>query len=561
MPKTEKTLEGRIVAAGVAVGVALVEDETVAFPRYTISESQVEDEQERVRRAVEAIRRGIDYQLGQIGDQEEGDLHQLLRVAEMVLADDQMLEAINRRIAATRRNAEWVVAEEGERVVQRFQNLSDPYLRDRSEDMRDLGRGLLEALAAERTGSTCSLNVIDRPVVVSRSFFASTALYARRLGAVAFVTESQATASHAAIILKGLGIPVLGGVAGLLENTRPGDDVVVDALAGRVVLRPTAATRAKYEEVLEQEKADGARLDRQAEVGAPVRVQTRDGEVVHLLANIENPRQLTVVIANRLEGVGLFRTEFLALERGRVPGEEEQVAIYRKVLRAMRGRPVVIRTLDIGADKDAGLARCTGANPALGVRGVRRHLMREPEEFETQLRAILRASPEGRAKILIPMVARIEDLRQARAHLEKAKGALAAEGVPFSRDIPLGAMIEIPSAAISSREILEEADFISIGTNDLVQYFTAADRDNPDVLTYQDTRDPAFVWLLEYIAKSAREAGRMDDVSICGEMASDPEMIAVLVRLGYRTLSVSPAMAESVRRAVGESLARAPSAG
>lgn len=553
--KPEEVLGGRIVAAGLAAGTALIEDETVPVPRHKIPADRVQEEQGRLSRALEALRRNLRYHIEADHGADDSDLQQVLRAHEMMLADEELLAAARRRIAEENRNAEWAVAEEGEEVIRRFEELRDPYLRARAEDFRDLVTMLLEALRAEGLGAACPLRLPERPVIVARNFHPSTALRARRIGAVAFVAESQATVSHAAIILKGLGIPVLGGVAGLLEHVGPGDDLVVDAMEGRVIVRPDRKTRAKYELAHREVRERYERLAG-LESPAPEAVRTQDGCPIRLLGNIENPRQLPMVIQACLEGIGLFRTEFLALERGRVPGEQEQVAVYREVLRAMAGRPVIIRTLDIGADKAGGLTRSTGANPALGVRGLRRHLLREPGELETQLRAILRAGTDGDARILFPMVTRVADVRAAKEHVERVKRGLVEEGVPFAAEIPVGAMIEIPAAAISVREILEEVDFVSIGTNDLLQYFTAADRDNPQVLTYQDSRDPAFLWLLEWVARSAAAVDRMGDVGVCGEIASDPGMIPILVRLGYSTLSVSPALAERARRAIAESSVR-----
>jgi len=542
-------LEGRVVSAGVALGRALIVDDTSSFPRHTIGEDEIPGEQDRLACAIEAVRRSLRHHIEAEHGADSGEVQQVLNAHQMVLGDEGLLEAITHRIGQERKNAEWAVAEVSREIIRRFEEHRDPYLRARAEDHRDMGNTLIEALIAERSGSTCALGDVEHPVVVARHFFPSTALRARRIGAVAFLAESHATVSHAAIILKGLGIPVLGAVDGLLEEVRQGDLLVVDAMRQRVIVRPDSETRTRYERVVQE---TSTLYDRLAEMksSTPIETRTSNGSAVRLYANIENPRQLPVVRQSRLEGIGLFRTEFLALDQGFVPGEEAQVKVYTEVLRAMGSLPVVIRTLDIGADKDAGLARCTGENPALGVRGIRRHLRREPGELRTQLRAILRAGNEGNPRILPPMVTRVEDIREAREHLERAKKDLQGERIPIGAEIPLGAMIEIPAAAVSVREILQEVDYVSIGTNDLIQYLMAADRDNPDVLTYQDTRHPAFLWMLQFIADEARAMGRMNDVGICGEIASDPTLIPVLVRMGYRSLSISPALAEGARKAI-----------
>jgi len=269
------------------------------------------------------------------------------------------------------------------------------------------------------------------------------------------------------------------------------------------------------------------------------------------MANMEHPSQTPYLLRMSLEGVGLFRTEFLVLEHGSVPSENEQFRVYTNLIESTRGAQVVIRTFDIGADKNtAGLHRCSGMNPALGVRGIRRQLLRNPDELRIQIRAIMRASWNARVAILYPMVTDLDDIRKAKEQVSLAKEELRREGMPYSNDLRVGAMIEVPSAAILTTEILAEVDFVSVGTNDLIQYFTGADRDNPEVLGYQDPTGAAFRWLLEFVISKAREAGREQDVTICGEIASDPQMVPILLRMGFRSLSISPAQTEIVRSCV-----------
>jgi phosphoenolpyruvate-protein kinase (PTS system EI component) len=241
----------------------------------------------------------------------------------------------------------------------------------------------------------------------------------------------------------------------------------------------------------------------------------------------------------------------MALERGFVPDEEEQARIYGAVIQAAAGRPVVIRTLDIGADKaTAELHRCTGLNPALGVRGIRRHRIREPQELVVQLRAILRAAAGAPVGILFPMITHRNDLQWALERLEEARRGLGKSGVAYAVEIRVGAMVEVPAAAAAAGELLSEVDFISVGTNDLLQYFMGADRDNPEVLPYYDPLDPAFLWLLRHIIAEAVRIGRGDDVTLCGEIAGNPEVVPLLLQAGFRSLSISPQAAGAVREAV-----------
>jgi phosphoenolpyruvate-protein phosphotransferase (PTS system enzyme I) len=312
-----------------------------------------------------------------------------------------------------------------------------------------------------------------------------------------------------------------------------------------VIVRPSSRTKTEY-----LASAEAAETPIVSGKAAPC--VTLDGTEIVLRANIENPKQIPLVLSRGLDGIGLFRTEFMIAPDGCVPTEDQQCAIYRRVFTDAVGRFVAIRTFDIGADKQVGLAGgCTGANPALGLRGIRRHLMKEPAELHTQLRAILRAAIGSNFAILLPMVTTKSDVARTKHVLDEVEDDLRREGVELPETFALGAMIEIPAAAISVQQILAEVDFISVGTNDLLQYFMAADRDNERVVQYHDPTDPAFLWLLEHIITQAAAIGREADVSVCGEIASDRHMVPHLLRLGYRSLSISPVAAAMVRATCG----------
>ncbi len=299
---------------------------------------------------------------------------------------------------------------------------------------------------------------------------------------------------------------------GLKSSVKDHDKMIIDGIRGLVIIRPSAGTK------------------------------------IRLMANIENLHQVGLVLRNNREGVGLFRTEFLILTTDKVPDEEEQYEVYRKMVDVLSGKEIVVRTFDLGADKiEPGLERCTGKNPALGVRGIRRHLLHRPEELRTQLRALIRAASGSSVGILFPMITTVNDIIEVKKHLQEVKNELRDESTPFSPHVKLGAMIEIPAAAVAIQDILREVDFVSVGTNDLIQYFMAADRDNEAVLHYSDSTNAAFMHLLRFIIESAAEMGRAEDVTICGEMASDPRLVLPLINLGYRSLSISPVSAESIR--------------
>jgi phosphotransferase system enzyme I (PtsI) len=334
-------------------------------------------------------------------------------------------------------------------------------------------------------------------------------------------------------------------VSGLREQVADGDEVIVDAVNGTVIIRPRPETVQKFAALKQQ-----LELPEEPFHLPPIGGTTKDNIPIRLMANIDNPDQIQLVRRNRLEGVGLFRTEFSVLQSNTFPTEEEQYAIYRHVFTAA-GRRVIIRTFDIGGDKQiSSLNYCVGKNPALGVRGVRRHLLWHPEELWIQLRAILRAAVGCQVDILLPMVTTTDDVRQVKKILKDVKEELRKEDTLFSDDVMLGAMIEIPAAAIGVSEILAEVDFVNIGTNDLLQYFVAADRDNEAVLRYENFEDKAFLWLLHFVAERATELGKEDKVTICGEIASNPQLVPLLLDLGFRSLSITPTAAQSVRNAI-----------
>lgn len=312
---------------------------------------------------------------------------------------------------------------------------------------------------------------------------------------------------------------------------------------GHLIVHPTARQRATAEQVPTR-----ARSRRRRSLG-PLPIDLEDGSTLHLHGNIDHPSQVGLCLEQRLSGVGLFRTEFLVLEAGRVPGEEEQVARYRGVFEGLGSLPIVIRTFDLGGDKTvSGLHRCTGPNPALGVRGLRRHILRHPEELRSQLRAILRAANGHRVGVLLPMVTGAADITEARALLDATRNELIARDEPFNTETRLGAMIEVPSAALTLGEILPLVDFVSIGTNDLLQYLTASDRNNEEVLRYQVAETSGLRTLLELVVATARSNRRVGDVAVCGELASTPEGARFLVELGIRSLSVLPSAAPAIRR-------------
>ena len=543
----EIVLTGSTICPGIGIGRVRILDSGNTPARNKIAADQVRAEQQRYSRAVATVTEHLHEHIEEAHADSLLSSSLILKNHEAMLTDDQFHDAVRSRISAEHKDAVWAIEEEAQQIIANLEASRSPYLKSRAEDIRDLVASIVEALCPPtETNKTVMRRKKESEVLISRNLFPSSVMEARRFHSAAFASESAALSSHAAILLKGFGIPAIGGVEGLRESCEDGDQVIVDAINGVVIVRPDPGSLRKY-----------TALKRQFEIpeglppSPPIGGRTKDGVDVRLMANIDNPDQLQLMLRNRLEGVGLFRTEFFVLEAESFPTEQEQYDIYHRVLAAAGGRRVVIRTFDIGGDKQiADIHYCTGQNPALGVRGVRRHLLQRPEELRTQLRAILSAAVGFPVGILFPMITTVDDIREVKRLFESVKGELRRKGKPYSMEVQLGAMIEVPAAAIGVGDIFREVDFVNVGTNDLLQYFVAADRDNDAVLRYENFQNETFLWLLGFILRQARELGQEENVTICGESASRPELVPLLLNLGFRSLSITPTSARSVRDAI-----------
>jgi phosphotransferase system enzyme I (PtsI) len=544
----EVRLSGRTISSGIAIGFACLEELNEEIPRYAISIDETDAELERLEWARDVLQENLLEHILLAHSACDEDMENVLKYHEMMLQDESLFQKIEADIRKQNKNAEWAIWDQATAVVTHFETMRDPYFQARAEDIRDLAESLLRTLIQKDTKPDCSAEP-DRPrILVSRNLYATSAVRARKLNAAGFLTASSAFVSHGAILLKGLGIPVLGGVEGLPSRVQDGDEIILDGMTGEAIIRPSLETRAKYISLQQRGSYPSGTYTE-----PPKELKTRDGTAVRLLANIEHPNQITLALDHGLKGIGLFRTEFLALLKNAIPDEEEQCQLYESVYDQAKGRLVVFRTLDIGADKQTrDLHRCVGRNPAMGIRGIRRHIMRNPEEIQIQLRAILRAAQGRTAHVMFPLITNLADVQSAKRFVDEAEESLVQRSIPHADEIRMGMMLEVPSAVFLVQEILEEVDFVSVGTNDLLQYFTASDRDNPAMFRYQDAKDPAFIRLLKYLATQIGSLGRLDDVTVCGEIASSPEMIPFLLDCGYRSLSVSPVAAKGIQKQVSE---------
>lgn len=534
-------LRGQGASGGIAIGPAYVFRRTVQALRRVVGPEGVAAEIDRLRRAVEVARAQL-AALREKALREAGtDQAAIFEAHDLMLQDPELVGRAELVILEGECNAEWALQQAGEKVASSLESVPDEYLRARAADVRDVVSRVVCILEG-RFGHP--LGELPEPVVVvSEELMPSDTAQMDRDKVLGFVMERGSSTSHAAILARTMGIVAVVGVTGVLEAVSSGDTVVADGNTGVVVVGPSP------EELQEWEVKKQGWYERRKRLQALVslRAVTKDGHRVELAANVGSLGDLESALAWGAEGVGLFRTEFLFMDRGSPPSEDEQFEVYRQAAQTMSGRPVIIRTLDVGGDKPIPwLGRLEEANPFLGLRGIRLCLERE-EVFLTQLRALLRARVYGDVWVMFPMVADVGEVHAARRLLEKAREELAAAGVPHG-ELPVGIMVEVPSAALLARHLLQEVDFVSVGTNDLTQYTLAADRSNARVARLADALHPAVLRLIAEVAEAGWRAGKW--VGVCGDLAGDPLAAPLLVGLGVNELSMAPSLLSEVKEAV-----------
>ena len=544
-----RNLRGLGVSSGIAIGVAhVVEAGTPQVPEYVLAPDGVAAEVKRFHQAVEKARRQLSKlksKAAALPDAAATDMATLLEAHQAMLSGSRLIRGVERRIAEERQNAEAAVQQEITLLAQRFAAMDDAYLAARVDDIREAGRRLIR-------------NLLDRPYQAFSQLAEGSIILAEELTPAdtalldpkriaGFATVLGGAEGHTAIMARALGLPAVLGAAGLLTGVQTGDIVVVDGRAGRVLLNPTPDVLEEYRQRRALWRAEREQLKTLAAVPAI----TRDKQTITLQANLELPRELDNALEVGAAGIGLLRTEFLYMNREDLPGEEEQYDILRELVEQMDGRPVTARTLDIGGEKLAGpLSQhfASPANPALGLRAIRLGL-KEPKLLETQLAAMLRAAAHGPLRILVPMICSPGELRHVRDMMGIVARRLQRRGVRVPDHLPkLGAMIEIPGAALSADALAQVSDFFAIGTNDLIQYTLAIDRGDEQVAHLYDPLHPAVLRLVQFTVEAANRA--RIPVSVCGEMAGDPRYTALLLGLGVRDLSMAPGNLPLVKRRV-----------
>jgi phosphoenolpyruvate-protein phosphotransferase len=532
--------KGVPVSPGVAVARAYCVDEVFARrePNY-LDVAALSDEVSRFDSACAAAARELDAIVARVRQQVGDEAAAIFQAHRLLLRDPALITKVKSAILNRHVDAQTALHDVIEEYSGLFAQIKDEYLKERMADLRDVVGRVLAQLALQEGRHTIE---VDEPVViVAPEILPSQALTFERLKVAGILTETGGTTGHAAILARSLGIPAVSGLRGILREVKTGDLVAVDGREGHVYVHPGPEVEAAYRK-LQREYVDIR--DRLVENRDQDAVSA-DGVRVELLANVNGPPDAIMAVRAGAAGVGLYRTEYLFLTHPTVPTEEEQLAAYRAVLEAAPNHSVTIRTLDLGGDKNVPyLGQVREANPFMGWRSIR--LSSDyPEFFQTQLRAILRASLYGKVSLLFPMISTLEEVQRLKRVVRRTRAALRREGVPFAEDVPLGVMIEVPAAALCIADILREVDFISIGSNDLIQYLMAADRDNPKVAHLCEPFNPAVMRLLAHVIRTCNE--RDKPVTLCGEMAGRPRCFLPLFGMGLRSLSMSPAFVPPIK--------------
>lgn len=548
-PRAERILDGLGVSPGVGIGVAHVrETGAIEVPTYAVPAAKIGAERQRLADAVARVRRQVQRlqartktMPGAAGE----EVGLLLEAHLQMLGDSRLIRGADRRIAENRINAEAAISVEIAEIGRAFAAMEDAYFASRLDDIREVGNRLVRTLTKAPTKAFSAVKAGS--IVLADQLTPGDAAQldpARVNGCAAVLGGAE---GHTAIMARALGIPAVLGVAGLLEAAVPGATVIIDGNVGRVIVDPSPETLGQYERRRDEQARDRRRLGRLKDLPAV----TRDGTAATLCANVELPIELESVHQAGAAGIGLLRTEFMFMNRDDIPSEDEQTRDLAQLIEGMDGRMVTVRTLDVGGEKPVAALLGSldpGAASALGLRGIRLSLARD-DVLETQFRAILRAARHGRARILLPMVTTVGEVRRAREVLARAARRLRRRKVPMADRLPpVGVMIEVPGAALAADALSQVSDFFAIGSNDLTMYTLAIDRANEHVAGLFDPLHPAVLRLIQFAGEAAMRAGI--PVSICGEVAGDPRFSALLLGLGYRELSMTAASIPRVKQRI-----------
>ena len=544
------TLHGIPVSGGISIGRAhLITPVSLDVSHYLIELERVADEIARYTAAVHAVQAELKALHDGLAGSAPGELGTFIDLHSMILGDPMLSKEPIRIIEERRCNAEWALIQQMDNLVAQFEEIEDAYLRERKNDVTQVVERILKALVGAKSPMELALakarSQEGEMIVVAHDISPADMLLFKEHQFAGFVTDVGGPTSHTAILARSLALPAIVALHHAREMIVEDEWLILDGSAGVLIVAPDAAVLEEYRLKRGTLALEKKKLERLRHASAT----TLDGVEIELHANIELPEDALVAREAGATGIGLFRTEFLFMNRKDLPSEDEQFASYRKVVEAMKGYPVTIRTLDIGADKEAESVQrdYTALNPALGLRAIR-YCLAEPQIFLAQLRAILRASHYGRVKILLPMIAHSHEVTQALYFINLAKTQLAQEGTPFDADVKVGGMIEIPAAALSLGLFVKKLDYFSIGTNDLIQYTLAIDRADDEVAHLYDPLHPAVLGLISHTIRAGAKAGV--PVAVCGEMAGELRMTRLLLGMGLKQFSMHPANLLAVKQRI-----------
>jgi phosphotransferase system enzyme I (PtsI) len=539
-------LYGQGVARGYAIGRVIVLGATaLEVSHYRISTEQIASEKNRLSSALTTTQQEMNDMAANLPDDAPRELAALLSVHSMLLCDPLLADQALALIQDKHYNAEWALTTQGQILAEQFAAIEDEYLRERGSDVRQVIERVLQVLSGSKQvlGLKHDVDVDDHLIVVAHDISPADMIRLRGARFAGFATDLGGATSHTAIVARSLGVPAVVALGHVRALVSDGDWVVIDGASGAVLVNPSHLALEQYRRLQQVYLDERAELSLLKDVAA----ETLDGIQISLEANIELPDEAELALANGATGIGLFRSEFLFIGRSDLPTEEEQYQAYLSVVTTMQHRPVTIRTLDIGADKTLDGEATVATNPALGLRAIR-YCLAHPELFATQLRAILRASAYGTVRILIPMVAHMHEVVATKAAIASAKRELDARGQAYDHAILVGAMVEVPATAIAIEPFAEALDFLSIGTNDLIQYTLAIDRADNEVAALYDPLHPAVLRLIANTINAGERVGK--PVAVCGEMAGDSNLTRLLLGLGLTHFSMHAQQLLDVKREI-----------
>jgi len=538
-------VHGISVSSGIAIGKAnLVTNALMEVHYYKIKKDTINDEIKRLSQAINTVKSDLVNIKKELQKKSSNNFESFIDIHLMMLEDNNFSLNPQQIIKKEQCNAEWAIKSQLDNLLSKFDDIDDAYIKERKLDAAQVAERIIKALLGHQKQISKTQNPSN--ILIAHDISPADALQFKKNSYAAFITEHGGTNSHTAILARGLNIPSIVAVKNARKIINNNDTVIVDGDNGIAIINPNKHILKEYEYKKNQWIIEKKKLKKIKNIPS----KTLDKKEISLMANIEDLSDVKSVLDCKAAGIGLFRTEFLFMNRKQLPGEQEQYETYRSIAKSMKGRTVVIRTLDSGADKTTAADKTQATNPALGLRAIRLCLS-QPHLFITQLRAILKASAFGKIRILIPMLSSLGELKQVKLLIKRAKESLVVENIKFDNEILIGGMIEIPAVAINAEAFAAELDFLSIGTNDLIQYTLAIDRTDDSVSHLYNSIHPAILKLISNTIDAAKKFNK--DVSVCGEMAGDPKLTKLFIGMGLTNFSMHPSSILTVKKQILES--------